>query len=258
MTTANEDYYKVVQRHREQLAERPALQALYAHWAARISAHLSAAPGPSIELGCGAVAFGDHLPDIIKTDIYLHPWVDRVVDACAMPFAGGECANLLAVDMVHHLPEPSRFFSEVERVLAPGGRCILLEPYISPGSYPIYKLLHHEPVRLLKDPFEPVDVFDRESGGPCNEAIPTLAFTWRKKELEQRWPALRVKHIEYSDLLVYLLTGGYSKPSRIPAAWVTRLIPVEDRALKWLGALCALRMLVVLEKVSTNAQARSV
>ena len=38
------------------------------------------------------------------------------------------------------------FLREAARVLRPGGRLLLMEPYITPVSYVGYKLLHHEDI----------------------------------------------------------------------------------------------------------------
>ena len=86
------NYYKVVQQHRQEYFRRPALQAVYKHWAARLRQQLSQADGMSVELGCGCGALSHHL-DLIKTDIYKHEWVDEVVDACNMPYGDGQCAG---------------------------------------------------------------------------------------------------------------------------------------------------------------------
>lgn len=244
----------MVTDHRAELERRPALRALYGHWATRISSHLSSREGPVVELGCGSAALSEHLSprvrSYLRTDLFPTPWVDVVVDACAMPFSSGACSNLVAVDMLHHLGEPARFFSEVDRVLSAGGRCVLLEPYISPGSYPLYRFAHHEPLDLRADPFAEVE--GREaSGGPCNEAIGTLAFTSHRRRFCARWPRLRIVTVELSDWLVYLMTGGYSRPALIPATWVSRLLPLENRLIRHLGKAVALRMVIVLEKTES-------
>ena len=94
------EYYKVVVRHREEYFRRPALQAIYQHWASRIQRCLSSVKGRSIELGCGCGALSHYL-GLVKTDIYKHSWVEEVIDACNMPYANGECANLVALDVLH-------------------------------------------------------------------------------------------------------------------------------------------------------------
>lgn len=249
MTTNNSshNYYKVVQRHRQEYLHRPALQAVYKHWASRLRQQLSQADGMSVELGCGCGALSHHL-DLIKTDIYKHEWVDEVVDACNMPYGNGQCANLVAIDMLHHLPEPTRFFDEANRVLVKNGRLIMLEPYISSFSYFIYRFLHHEPLDMKAPPFESNTLIDSDSGEACNIAIPTLLFVRSQKELSARWPELKLISLDFSDFLVYPMTGGFSRRSLLPAGWMGKLMKMEDKLLGTLGRFLGIRMLVIMQK----------
>ena len=241
------DYYKIVQRHRQEYFRRPALQATYKHWASRISQQLSKTDGKSVELGCGCGALSQYL-DLIKTDIYKHAWVDEIVDACDMPYKDGECSNLVAIDVLHHLPEPTDFFDEVNRVLAENGRLIILEPYISYFSYFIYRFLHHEPLDMKVSPFESNTLIDTESGKVCNISLPTLLFVRLRKEFSARFPELNLILLDFSDFLVYPATGGFSHRSLLPAGWVGPLIKAEDILLKKLGRFLGIRMFVVMQK----------
>jgi len=73
------------------------------------------------------------------------------VSAEAMPYADASLGALVLFDVLHHVPAPRRFFAEATRVLRPGGRVVLCEPYIGPLSYPVYKLAHEEPVDMGVD-----------------------------------------------------------------------------------------------------------
>ena len=241
------NYYKVVMRHRQEYFRRPALRAAYQHWAERIRRYLSRVKGRSIELGCGCGALSGYL-ELTRTDIYKHDWVDEVVDACDMPYVDGECANLVAIDVLHHLPDASLFLNEVNRVLTDGGRLVILEPYISFFSYFLYRFVHHEPLDMNVLPFEPATLLDKESGQVCNEALPTLLFVQHKKELRHRWPRLHLILLEFSDALVYPLTGGFSHRSWLSARLVGPLMRFEDVLLKKAGRFLGTRMLVVMEK----------
>ena len=72
---------------------------------------------------------------------------DREVSADALPFADAALGALVLFDVLHHLPDPRRFFQEASRALRPAGRIVLCEPYVSLLSYPVYKFLHDEPLR---------------------------------------------------------------------------------------------------------------
>ena len=71
-----------------------------------------------------------------------------------------------------------------------------------------------------------------QTGEACNEAIPTLLFVRHQNELRRRWPQLAVIQLEFSDAMVYPLTGGFSRRSWLPASWVEPLMKFEDILLK--------------------------
>lgn len=244
-------YGAVVDGHRAELEARPALRALYAHWAEQMAQHLANLPGPTYELGAGSAALSEHLrpriQEYITTDLQPGPNIDEVADACAMPWGAGRVANIVALDVLHHLPVPGTFFDELDRVLRPGGRAVLLEPHVGALSYPLYKVGHHEPLSLLVDPFAPVRLRE-DSGGPCNEAIASLAFGLHRRRFQRRWPRLRIVELAHRDLVLYTLTGGYSRAARISPEALARWVGLEDRLLRPLGRLLALRKLVVLER----------
>lgn len=251
----NSAYADVILRHRRELDDRPALRAVYGRWADKIRVALAPDAqihdeGPrSIELGCGAGALSEHLPELFPTDVMEQPYAKAVVDACALPYADGTLRNIVAVDTLHHLPSAARFFDEIARVLSSGGRTILVEPHLSALGLVIYKGLHHEPARVLVNPFDPVTSVDPDAGLPCNQALATLIFgPWRRAFLA-RWPMLRVVSVEKSDALLYLSSGGYSRKGVIGGSLVRRFGAVEDAFVEKIAPLVALRMIVVIERL---------
>lgn len=257
MTTA---YVDVIARHRAALTERPALRAEYARWAKKIRAALvpddgNAGDAPrSIELGCGAGALTEHLPELWPTDVDEQPYARQVVDACAMPFTDASLTNIVAVDTLHHLPSAARFFDEVARTLRPGGRLVLVEPYLSALGLFVYKALHHEPARVFVDPFAPVESVDPDAGLPCNQALASLIFGPWRRAFHARWPMLQVVSVEKCDAFLYLATGGYSQRALVGAQTIERLAAVEDAAVSRLAPLVALRMIAVVERRGSGAR----
>jgi len=82
------------------------------------------------------------------------PWHDRCVSADNLPFGDASLGALVLFDVLHHLAAPARFFGEAARVLRPGGRIVLCEPYISPLSFVVYRLFHEEPVDMRAQPWQ--------------------------------------------------------------------------------------------------------
>ena len=71
---------------------------------------------------------------VVTTDVEPTPWADHVVDAERLPYGDGSLANLVLIDVFHHLADPAGFLDEASRTLAPGGRVVILDPYCSPVS----------------------------------------------------------------------------------------------------------------------------
>jgi SAM-dependent methyltransferase len=225
-------------------ARKPTLRAIYADYYRRITA--ACRPGRTIEIGAGSGNLKEHWPDAIGTDLVPAPWLDVAADAQALPFADASATNIVGVDVLHHLPQPRFFFAEAARVLAAGGRVVLIEPAITPGSYLFYKLFHPEPVRLGVDPLAdndgPRDPFD------SNQAVPTLLFGRAHRAFASAFPALALVERRHLSFVAYPLSGGFRPWSLVPGALATSLIAAERRLERTLGPLLGFRLMVVLEK----------
>jgi len=100
---------------------RPLVRRLYRDWFERVVARLAPVPGPTVELGSGIGAFKEHHPATLATDVEPTPWAERVVDAEELPFEDVSVANIVLIDVFHHLARPRRFLDAAARVLAPAG-----------------------------------------------------------------------------------------------------------------------------------------
>jgi SAM-dependent methyltransferase len=226
--------------------ERPLLRSLYREWFESIAARMASVPGVSVELGSGISHFRDVYPSVVTTDVEPTPWTSRVADAANLPFEDGEVANLVLVDVFHHLARPSRFLDEAVRVLAPGGRVIVLDPYCSPVSTRLYRRFHHERTDLRAEPFADDDAIE---GAPLasNQARATLAFFHGSDELAAQWPLLTLLERRRLALLAYPLSGGFSRRPLVSDG-VGRALHRAEGALAWAEPLLAFRCLVVLER----------
>lgn len=239
------------ERHREAWEQNAALRALYAEWYGQIAAALPAPElGPRVELGSGPGFARAFIPDLELTDVAKAPWHDREVSAEALPFADGTVGALVLFDVLHHLPAPGRFFAEAVRVLRVGGRVILCEPYMSPLSYPVYKLFHEEEVDLRVDPLAEVNGNGDRTRDPfdSNQAVPTLLFGRGRRTFEEAFPVLEVKRVERVGGLSYPASGGFSRRPLLPMPIWNALRAVEARLPKALLRMAAFRLLVVLER----------
>ena len=65
-------------------------------------------PGPSLEIGTGPGFFADYHPGMIGLDVM--PAHSRAMagDVHGMPFADGDFAKVVGVDVLHHLARPGQ------------------------------------------------------------------------------------------------------------------------------------------------------
>ncbi|MGZ4314406.1 MAG: class I SAM-dependent methyltransferase [Gaiellaceae bacterium] len=227
--------------------ERPLVRRLYREWHRALVERLSNVDGVSIELGSGIGRLREVAGTrVVLTDVEQTPWSDEAVDALHLRYTDGSLANIVMLDVFHHLADPARFLDEVERTLASGGRLLMIEPYCSPISTPLYRRFHQERTDTAADPFAP-DSGIAHTAFDSNQALPTLVFFRRVAELQQRWPTLRLVEQKRSAFLVYPLSGGFTRRPLLPRPLypVMRLI---EHALRPLAPALAFRCLVVLEK----------
>lgn len=215
---------------------KPLLQEIYNGFYKRILSVIDPAiPGHVLELGSGIGNLKQHLPKAITSDLFPNPWLDLVCDAYHLPFPDASISHLILFDVFHHLRYPAAFFKEARRVLS--GRLILFEPFISWASFPVYGLLHHEPVGWG----DPIDAAEkpRETGYYAAQGNATRMFFQSKVK---GWQLI---HAEAFSAFHYLFAGGFSKPALYPRRLLKPLRGVDALLTRW-PRLFASRCLVVL------------
>jgi SAM-dependent methyltransferase len=229
---------------------RPLLRRVYEQWYDELGRRLADVPGDTVELGSGIGRFKERFPFVVATDVEPTAWAEQVVDAEALPYPGGSVANLVLIDVFHHLARPARFLDVSTRVLAPGGRILILDPYCSLLSTPLYRLFHDERTDLGGSAFgdEPELA---SSPLASNQARATLAFFREVQHFRERWPKLELVERRRFSFLVYPLSGGFSRRPLLPAALYEPLAALERR-LGFLAPLAAFRCLVVLERAQSR------
>lgn len=236
--------------HRRLWRAKGVLARVYEPWFAAL---LDAAPPGArvLEAGAGPGFLKEvaraRRPDLrwIASDLLLAPWNDLAADACRLPLAA-ECVDaVLGLDVLHHLARPAAFFREAARVLRTDGRIALVEPWISPLSWVVYRFFHQEGCRLSVDPWQPFpaggkDSFDGDAAVPWKLVRATPARGWA--DLGFRPP--RVRRL---NAFAYLLSLGFRPASLLPPPLV-RPIRALDRLAGPAAPLTALRALVAWRK----------
>lgn len=203
------------------IASKPFLKAIYDEWYTMLAANLPAERhGPVLEIGSGAGHCLQFVPDLITSEVFGCPGVRIVLDARQLPFASGSLRAIVMTNVLHHIPQVDRFLGEGSRCLRPGGKILMIEPWVTPWSRFVYKHFHHEP-------FEPEAVdWSFPPSGPlsgANGAVPWIVFERDRAKFESSFPELIIEDVRPFLPFRYLVSGGISMrtimPGFIHASW---------------------------------------
>jgi SAM-dependent methyltransferase len=234
-----------IQQNLRRWETKPLLQKIYAGFYDRIVALIDErVPGQIVEIGSGIGNLKSRLPHTLATDLFPNPWLDLVCDSYELPFRDASVSHLVLFDVFHHLEAPNAFLREARRVLAPGGRVILFEPFISVCSFPIYGLLHHEPVAMSKA----INLTHHSPRPRAYYAAQGNATRLFFRKVIPGWPTnWNVFPAEAFSAFHYLLSGGFSKPPLYPATWLAGMQRWDAHLTRWprlFGSRCLVGLTV--------------
>lgn len=193
--------------------EKPFLRKIYSDWYAEIIGHLPAGEGQVLELGSGPGFLAEWIPDLITSEVFCCSGTKVALDAQRLPIPSAALRAIVMTDVLHHIPSPEAFFREAERVLIPGGRIVMIEPWVSTWSKFVYTRFHSEPFRPQ------AQGWGFPSSGPlsgANGAMPWLIFFRDRKRFDETFPGLSVRLIRPMMPFRYLASGGVSMRSLMP------------------------------------------
>lgn len=217
-------YLDEITRQREVWERKPVLRYLYDRYYAKVRTNL--APGtPTLEVGGGSGRLKEQLGGVITSDVFSTPWIDIQLDAHFFPFRDATVRNVIAIDVLHHLPDPLSFFRECTRTLSQGGRILLIEPHISIWSFFVYRFLHHEPCDLADDVWGPRQPATNHNF--ANAALPWIILQRGQKKFIKEFPELRIIETEFLDFIAYPASGGFNYRSSLPLSFIRRIVGLE-------------------------------
>jgi SAM-dependent methyltransferase len=225
------DAWQTTTRHLSLIQQKPILKAIYGRFYQTYQAvwQRSTPGGLLVEIGAGGGFAKTVLPHLLTTDILALPNVDEQVDAHQLPWADGSVSTIVMQNVLHHIRDPKRFFTEAQRVLKPGGKVLMIEPYHSPVAAWLRKTFHHEPYdETARDWSLPL-------GGPLstsNLAMPWTIFVRDAAQFHHEFPGFAVR-LKPHTLLSYFLSGGITYRSLLPGPLGAWLVTLENY-LPWL------------------------
>ncbi|MBN1599498.1 MAG: class I SAM-dependent methyltransferase [Bacteroidales bacterium] len=216
-------------KHKEIIRSKGFLRKLYIDWYKIFQNELKELPpGKVIELGSGGGFLKEIEPSVIATDILPLPTNDLTFSALDMPFGDSELSGIVMLDTFHHIPDTEGFLKEAYRVLKINGKIVMIEPANSWWGRFIYIKLHHEP-------FDPEGDWQIPAQGPmsgANGALPWIVFERDTNKFHKLFPDFKIEEIKYHTPFSYLLSGGVSYKSFLPA-FLYRLVRIID----WVSSL---------------------
>jgi len=213
----------------------------------RILAEVPAARFPRLlEVGSGGGFFRDFAPHAITSECVGVEGIDKVVDACRLSdfFEAGSLDAISGFNVFHHLPDAAGFLKGACRVLRPGGRIALVEPWFTPAGQWFYRVLHHEPYRKNPDDWS---LAGEGRLAAANSRLPTSVFRDSGPRFAREFPELAVLKRESFHKWLYLLSGGLRLNTRVPRPIARRLVNADRRTKagnEWFGIFAT----IVLEK----------
>jgi SAM-dependent methyltransferase len=240
------------EEHRQAWQDNPALRACYGHWYRRMRQMLPAPElGPWIEIGSGPGFAREFIPELELTDVVQAPWHSRRMSAESLPVESASLGAIVLFDVLHHIAEPAKFFTEATRALKLGGRIVLCEPFISPLSHWVYRRFHPEPVDMSVDPLiAATSSMAARDPFASNQGIPSLLFFRRqgKQAFARAFPKLEIVRRERFAGPAYPASGGFSRGPLLPMALWRILFAIENGFPEFAFAVFGFRALVVLER----------
>lgn len=242
--------------HREVLRSKPVLRQLFESFYRECrqmdDRYFGNCPGKRLEIGSGSSFFKEIFPDVLTSDIKALPFVDHVARAEALPFEDNSIRAIYAINVFHHLPEPRRFFRELERVLHPGGGIVMIEPYYGPVARLLFTRLHASEGYDLNVPaWEAEGELGAMSN--ANQALSYVVFVRDRAIFEHEFPDLELVLDRPHTHLRYILSGGVNFRQLVPTLCGPLLVAME-RLLTPLNSLLAIQHTLVLRKKVNRIQ----
>lgn len=182
--------------------------------------------GKRVELGAGSYPIKESFKDVLSTDIVKTSNIDLKVDAENMPFEKNTIRSIFMQNTFHHISDPSKFFSECDRVLGSNGGIIMVEPYYGILSSLIFPFLHeNESFDKKQDNWKNAALSPMKN---ANQALSYVVFKKNLNEFNKNFPNLEIVHHKtLNNYLRYLISGGLNFKQLLPDSFESLIKFIE-------------------------------
>ena len=217
------------------------------HLCLALDRELLSGKGQRVEVGAGTALFRSYDPGVISTDIKAAGHLSGVVDAQNMPFGDCTIRTFYGIHCFHHLPDPAAFLRELERVLVPGGGCVLIEPFHGPIAQWLYpRLFATEHFDKNQEGWR--SKLDMTTMHGANQALSYVVFVRDRARLEEDFPQLETAlRKPLNNYLRYVTSGGLYFKQLLPDLSIPFLRLVETFLFP-LRSFLALHHVIVVRK----------
>jgi|ERR1700722_9794909 len=202
--------------------------------------------GLRVELGAGVAPIASTFSEVLATDVVPGPGLDAALDAERMDLPDASVRALYGQNCFHHFPDPLKFFQETERVLAPGGGVLLIEPYYGPMASAAFKRMF-----ASEDFDKAMPGWTTNAIGPmcgANQALSYIVFKRDRTRFERELPNLEILNMfPLTNYPRYLFSGGLNFRQLVPD-WAEPALRLLELALAPARSILALHHLIAFRR----------
>lgn len=248
--SADIDDPETVLSHARIIRQKSFLRQVYKEWYRSLRSALPLdVPGAVVELGSGGGFIREIIPVAITSDVQPTVGNCMVLDAARLPFRTESLKAILMVDVLHHLPRVVDFFQEASRCVKSEGIIAMIEPWNTMVSRFFYRHFHSE----LFNP--EAENWHFAKGGPMshsNQALPWILFQRDRARFLERFPQWYIVQISLHTTFCYVLSGGVSYRSFVPARTFRMWRRLENYLSSWMPKTAFFAKIVLKKKYTRD------
>ena len=208
-----------------------------------------------IEVGCGTGISKEFIfnKNYKITDFSNYEYLDhKMIDALDTKFDNEAFDFIVSSNMIHHVPYPTLFFKEMNRILKPGGRLIIQEINCSFFMKYLLKIMRHEGFDFTVNVFDSnIICTDPNDLWSANCAIPNLLFDDQKK-FHNEISNFKIIKYSHSEFFSFINSGGVISKTfyiPLPVIFLNMLAKIDNILSRYFPNIFSLQRQIVLKKI---------